>query len=248
MADPAPVFPFRTTVPSFGKHDPPTTSRTKRWFERWRILEFLEIEFVRRVPTIHFERKVVPAAITALPGSDMAFGVMIRADCLTSVIAETAVLRIREQDIFVLVIADWSVAAGSSGKSFARPAEPADEFLRLGHDEPQLGARVLSLLGHRRLTSAVHPRGRARDILAGWNTCAARPRRVQPLSWAAERAMDSSLSIPRTSYQWRGNSSSFCPGGALPPRFLLAVREVKTWNRTLSSPATPETITPTIRL
>ena len=178
MADPTPVAFFSSAVAPFWKHDPASTARAERWFEWWRIFQFFEIELVRGVPPVHFEWKVVPAEITALPGSRMSFGVMKGADRLTRVIAEAAVLCVREQDIFVLVVTDWLFAASYSSESLARSAEPTHEFVRLGCDEPQFRAPVLSGLGHRRLTPAVHPRGRARDILAGWNTWDARPNRA----------------------------------------------------------------------
>ena len=71
-----------------------------------RIGQFLEVEFIRTLPNIHFGFKGVPADRAGFPISGVFLGMMVSAERISPMISRTAVGRIRKKHILVFIIAD----------------------------------------------------------------------------------------------------------------------------------------------
>jgi hypothetical protein len=76
------------------------------WFIFWGVLQRLEIVLIRPEIHVHLCLEAFPAQRAVFPVPRMIFVVMIAAERIMTVVPVTAVSRIREQDVLILIVTD----------------------------------------------------------------------------------------------------------------------------------------------
>ena len=80
-------------VPAFAEHDHPTAAAAMRRIVRGRVLELLEVPFVRPVPDVHLQRPRLGADLAGLPVASMLLVVVRPAQREAAVLHQAARLR-----------------------------------------------------------------------------------------------------------------------------------------------------------
>lgn len=97
--------------------------------EMWWVLQRLEVILVRAIPDIHLRRNGAEALFAILPMTLVAVMPVKRAERVAVVISRATVPRVREQDVFVMVIAN-PVSATTGLHQILRLAAKAAAGLR----------------------------------------------------------------------------------------------------------------------
>lgn len=107
----APALSVCEAVATSWQNDSFSASVAERRRERRRVFQLLEIERVRRVPGVHLGLELRSAPRAARPITGVLFMVMKGAESLAIVVSVAAIPSVRENDVFVFIVADPVVAA-----------------------------------------------------------------------------------------------------------------------------------------
>jgi hypothetical protein len=98
------LSPLRVAI--FAKVDGCPTGCAPRGLERGRVLQLLEVIFVRPVVHVEFGFEFLAAGRASLPGARVLLGMVISAEREAPMVPVTAVPGIREENVLVLVVTD----------------------------------------------------------------------------------------------------------------------------------------------